>query len=394
VILLGFLCHQKKHTQHNTTQHNTTQHNKNPQKKQMILFFQLCWIVIRYLSIANRSFPEVERYFTPIITHTHTFSERKEPSGTLWISSPKAEKAEDNARHMILFLSGLMDCEFTQYIKKTIHDLIQQDPLFLEKNTVLVYENPHESSIEVAEKIAQSLIAYHNHNHNKNQHIQRITIVGFSSGGVLASHVMQYLHHPAIPVTCVKHIITYDTPLSVPHVMRHFHKNWIFRLDILYYYFIVLYMYRHHWRHAAIKQVIDKYALDPWFQKFYLYRGVEHCIAMMSEIHGITSAAEFERMTSFAYDQSPNTQITHIYSERDPVLDLSFNDRYRQEHLTSPRLEEERQSVTSHRPRGERQPLEKQRPRIPVRRIAKNGCDHCSDMAFSPASAQTLLPLF
>ncbi len=270
-------------------------------------------------------------------------------------------------KKVILFLSGLMDCSFTQYIKKTIDDLVKQDAAFLQQNTVLVYENPHESSIEVAEKIAASLIQFYKQN---NGIIERITIVGFSSGGVLASHVMQHLSHPAIPVNCVKHIITYDTPLSVPHVMRHFHKNWIFRLDILYYYFIVLYMYQHHWRHAEIKRVIDKYALDPWFQKFYLYKGVEHCIAMMSEIHGIASTAEFERMTSFAYDQSPNTQITHIYSKSDPVLDLSFNDRYRQEHLS------------------------KQKPRIPVRRIAKLGCDHCSDMAFSPESAKTLMPLF
>lgn len=270
------------------------------------------------------------------------------------------------ANHLILFLSGLLTCHLESYIRQTLHDLqkIQLENELLAKYAFLVYQNDVKTSLEVADDIIAYLTRYHDRTPGG---IQKIILVGFSAGGILASHVMNGLDF--LPVSCSKHIVTYDTPLSMQYIMHQFSKNRVIRLDCLYFYAVVLFIYWGHWRQQEIYRVIDRWA-PPLLGGFRWYIGVDKTVAMLCEIHGLT-LDQFQSKTTFLYEQPSNTQITHLYCTGDPILDHAFNADYTAQSLHKIQVDGG--------------------IRIPVKHVVKDSIDHCTDMYRGEATVASYL---
>lgn len=247
-------------------------------------------------------------------------------------------------KKVVLFLSGLLTCAYELYIQKTIHDILEKCPNAETEYAFLVYENKERTSLEVATHI----IAFIENYDTTVCRIEELNIFGFSAGGVLASHVMANIK--GLLPGCKRRVITYDTPMSIIHIMRRFSNNMVYRFDYLYYYFIMLTTYRNHVDNLRIRDIVRGNDSVP------VYRGVEATLDQLKRIHGFSNE-ELETKTQFTYVQPVGTEIYHLYCENDVIIDRLYNIKFRMDH--------------AHK-------LSAGNPAITI--IEKPGFDHCTDM--------------
>ena len=123
---------------------------------------------------------------------------------------------------ILVYLSGVMELKYTPYIDKTLQHMEKYNiPSF-------VYENTNELMFLCVDDISKFIIFL------SNKYIDKeIIIFGFSSGGIIASHVIEKLQN----IKNIKRFITYDTPYSLDKVVRSF-VNSYFRFDIIMAYYL------------------------------------------------------------------------------------------------------------------------------------------------------------
>lgn len=258
-------------------------------------------------------------------------------------------------KKMLIFLSGLLTCAYELYIQKTIHDILDKCPTAENEYVFLVYENKERTSLEVASHI----IAFIENYNGRIMRIEELNIVGFSAGGVLASHVMANVN--GLDSRCKRRIITYDTPMSIIHIMRRFSGNKVYRFDYLYYYFIMLTTYRNHVDSRRIRDIVRGNDTVP------VYRGIDVTLDQLKRIHGF-SDEELESKTQFTYVQPRGTEIYHLYCKDDVIIDCAYNIKFRMDH--------------AHK-------LSAGNPAITI--IEKPGFDHCTDMWRNAEYVQDIL---
>jgi len=231
------------------------------------------------------------------------------------------------------------------YIQKVVHDLMEIYPELPNEYTVFVYENMNRTSLEVATHI----IAFIEHYNRNLQTIEELNIVGFSAGGILSSNIMTNTHF--LSTSCKRRIITYDTPMSIINVMERFSKNWVYRFDILYYYYIALNTYRNHVDNLRIRTILRNGQ-----RGFPIYRGFNHALNQLKSIHGFIDKELYEK-TEFTYSQPRDTDIHHLYCKDDPIIDTDFNIQYRDKMIRN---------------------LLENKPKVTI--LEKPGFEHCTDL--------------
>jgi predicted alpha/beta-fold hydrolase len=172
--------------------------------------------------------------------------------------------------------------------------------------------------------------------------IEELILFGFSAGGVVASHVMEKCKN----MTCKKKIITYDTPWQVHHNVDSFKNNWVYRFDILFFW-KVFNVYANHYNYEDIKHHLkDK----KW------HSGSDEINKLIKDVHNC-SHETFLKMTEFNFDQTHDTKVYNIYSQKDIFAIHEISDKF----------------------------VDKNRDKIKFfnKNIEKNTIGHCSDMAFS-----------
>jgi hypothetical protein len=125
-------------------------------------------------------------------------------------------------KKILVYLSGVMEFKYTQYIDKTLQHMEKYNiPSF-------VYENKNTLMFLCVDDIYNFIIFLTNKYEDK-----EIVILGFSSGGIIASHVIEKLRN----IKNIKRFITYDTPYSLDKVVKSF-VNSYFRFDIIMAYYL------------------------------------------------------------------------------------------------------------------------------------------------------------
>ena len=125
--------------------------------------------------------------------------------------------------------------------------------------------------------------------------IDELILLGFSSGGVIASHVMTRLTH----ITCNKKLITYDTPFQVMDTVCCFQNNWICRLDY-YFYYVVYNVYKNHYDYNNIQSWLTSSVGDSISM-----------VKLIKNIHGFTDEQMYN-ITGFNMNLNPNIKIINI----------------------------------------------------------------------------------
>jgi predicted esterase len=126
---------------------------------------------------------------------------------------------------ILVYLSGSVEFKFTSYIDKTIVNMEKYNiPSF-------IYENEKKLMFVCVEDITNFIKFLY-----KKYIDKEIIIIGFSAGGILASHVIYNLKDLK-DFRNIKKFITYDTPLSLDKCLKTFINSY-FRFDILIAYYL------------------------------------------------------------------------------------------------------------------------------------------------------------
>ena len=228
-------------------------------------------------------------------------------------------------------------------MKKIVLDWKKLRPDILNDFIVTVFTKSDKVSITIYEDVVEYVTALD----KQVGGLEELIVIGFSSGGVVASHIVGNLSQ----FTFKKKIITYDTPWQVMDNVRAFQQKFL-RLDIMFF-AIVMRAYRNHFNYNEIKTYLDS---SPGI----LY-GADAMISMIKKIHNFSDAEMF-RVTGFNMKQSPCTKIFNISSKYDPVVVRSTHNSFVQTYGSLG-------SIT----------------------FVKNVQGHCSDLAFSTAYLQELM---
>ncbi len=124
---------------------------------------------------------------------------------------------------ILVYLSGVIEFKYTPYIDQTLHHMEKYNiPSF-------VYENKNKLMFLCVDEISQFITFL-----SKKYIDKEIIIVGFSAGGIIASHVVEKLRN----ITNIKRFITYDSPYSLDKVIKSFYNSYIIRFDVMIAYYL------------------------------------------------------------------------------------------------------------------------------------------------------------
>ena len=221
------------------------------------------------------------------------------------------------SKNVIVLLSGSFTLSFDTYIQKSAKHLLQ-DPYIAHDHLLIVYEKRDKQSFIVSPDVA-NYITYL----NEEIEISELTLIGYSCGGVIASHVMSALKE----LKCKKKIITYDAPYQVMDNALTFETHTFFRLD--YFFYATVYnVYLNHYNYNDIKQHLNS---GRWCG------GSRDILNMCYAVHNY-SEEKYRALMGFNFDQDERTKIFEIYCEYDPVVDRGISDNYIKQHSKEDRV--------------------------------------------------------
>lgn len=210
------------------------------------------------------------------------------------------------AKKIILFISGSYRLKYDEYIKKSIGDLTRKK--IFEDYDMIVFEKTDKASIAIYEDV----VCYINYI-NSVRPIEELIIVGFSSGGVVSSHIMNQLSEHNFK----KKIITYDTPWHVMDNVCAFKTNWLYRLDIVFYN-IVHSVYRNHYNLKDIYKYLNTNRM---------INGANEMLDIITKVHNLTHE-KLHEISGFNINQTPETKVINIWCKYDPFVLRRIHEKY------------------------------------------------------------------
>jgi hypothetical protein len=299
-----------------------------------MLFLYLLLFICQYLYINyifDKKNPNVVKS-----GYTYTLQDKIEQSATIY-------RTNRNVKKVILFCSGAYSIEYHFYISKLMYDLDVEYESLMTNYELICYEKTDKTSFDIYDDVHNYILHLDKELLLKNGgKIEELILIGFSAGGVVASHVMSRCKS----MTCKKKIITYDTPWQVHENVDSFKNNMIYRFDILFF-SKVHDVYSNHYNYNLIKHHLTN--------KKWNY-GSDEITKLIKDVHNC-SHEEFYRMTGFNFDQTEDTKVYNIYSRKDIFAIREISDNF----------------------------VDKNKDKIKFynKNIEKNTIGHCSDMAFS-----------
>ena len=295
-----------------------------------MIFFYILVFILQYFYInyfLNTNNPNVVQ-----TTYKYKLKDNIERSSTIYRTYRK------NVKKIILFCSGAYSLEYHFYISKLMYDLDIEYKNLMSNYELICYEKTDKTSFDIYDDI-HNYILYLDKELDK---IEELVIIGFSAGGVVASHIMQRCKN----MNFKKKIITYDTPWQVYENVDYFSNYLIYRFDIVFFW-KVYNVYSNHYNYKEIKHnLLNKRWNSDSNEITKLIRGVHNC-----------SFEDFYSMTGFNFDQTKDTEVYNIYSKYDPFIIRETHDKF----------------VT----------LNNDKIIFFNKNIEKYTIGHCSDMAFS-----------
>ena len=294
-----------------------------------MMFLYVLIFVCKYLYInyfCSKKKPNIEK-----TTYPYTLKDNVEQTATIY-------RTNRNVKKVIFFCSGAYSLEYHFYISKIMYDLDVEYKTLMENYEMVCYEKLDKTSFDIYDDVHHYIL----HLDKELGKMDELILFGFSSGGVIASHIMQKCKH----LDCKKKIITYDTPWQVHLNVDHFKHNLFYRFDIVFFW-KVYDVYSNHYNYNDIKHhLVNK----EWNS------GSNEITKVIRDIHNC-SVEDFYSMTGFNFDIPEDTEVYNIYSIRDPVIIREVHDKF--------------------------VALNKDKIRFFNKNIEKNTIGHCSDMAFS-----------
>ena len=247
---------------------------------------------------------------------------------------------------ILFFVSGAYNLECHSYIVKTMLDLNKHHSPFIDDYEMMCFENSRVSSLIVYDDIAEFIRQM-----DSEKPIQELILVGYSSGGVVSSHIMYRLNDLT---HFSKKIITYDTPWQIRDNVVAFSSNTYYRMDTVFY----------HKVHSTYSNHYNATNLQQYLKHKKYFNGSGELLEIIRNVHGYDEET-MERETGFHLGISPKVVVINLYNTCDPVVYRPAHDAH---------YERVRNQI-----------------QFPVLFVEKNAIGHCSDMCFSTKYLQHLV---
>ena len=175
--------------------------------------------IFNFLNVLYNTFYSLTFYKNKINLNILEYDNNSNENPTIYYT----RLPENYDTKILVYLSGVMEFKYTPYIDKTLDNMEKYNiPSF-------VYESKNKLMFLCVDDISKFIIFLNNKYINK-----EIIILGFSAGGIIASHVIERLRN----ITNIKRFITYDTPYSLDKVIKSFYNSYIIRFDIFMSYYL------------------------------------------------------------------------------------------------------------------------------------------------------------
>jgi hypothetical protein len=318
------------------------------------LFFiiQYLWLILFYSNLYNS-----ER-----ISYEYEMHGKKRQS-TIY-----KKKTDEPKKNLLLFISGAYNLELHPYIIKTMNDIESYLPEISNKYDMVCYENKHISSIIKYDDVAHYIQKWYDERFPQtpsttttdsanttttdsttttttDSQLPEITLIGYSAGGVIASHIMSRIKH--LPAKFK--LITYDTPWQIRDNVDAFSQYTFYRLDAVFFYKVYL-TYLWHYNADQLASYLQNMRVG------YRWNGSKEMFELIQNIHQYDDD-EFYHNTGFNFDQSPALKVINIYNRYDPLVVRSSHNSFYENNKNKIMFENQF--------------------------IEKKIVGHCSDMAFS-----------
>jgi hypothetical protein len=225
-------------------------------------------------------------------------------------------------------------------------DLKKYHSPLIDQYEMICFENSRVSSLIVYDDIATFIRKL-----DSEKPIRELVLIGYSSGGVVSSHIMYRLNDL---MHFNKKIITYDTPWQIRDNVVAFSSNTFYRLDTIFYAKV----------HSTYSNHYNAMDLQPYLKHKCWINGSGELLDIIQKVHGYNEIQMYNE-TGFHLGISPEVVVINLYNKRDPIVHRPAHD--------------------AHYQRIQTQIL------FPVVFIEKNTTGHCSDMCFSTAYLNQLV---
>ena len=196
----------------------------------------------------------------------------------------------------VLLLSGGFCLCYAPYIKKLLNDIMKYNPELYTKYHFIVLEKLNGNSLSSMNDYVNALLPI------LTRSTQEISILGFSSGFVVGSHILSQLYF----INCKKKLISYDSPHSVYDSCKQFSYNYFFRLDM------IMYLW-----------VLDVYKKSNYFSKSIeskkWFKGFNDYVAVIMQTDQITKQDLYDK--SCVLFDLPEVDYFNIQMDEDPIIE-------------------------------------------------------------------------
>lgn len=287
--------------------------------------FLFIWFLIQNVSLYYNTHQLLPKY-----TISYTINDQTKQM-KVYKNSP------ENSKKFIYLLCGGFVLTNTTYIQKTISDMCSFYPNIMEEYNIIVLEKKDQCCLTMYDDLSQFI------QQTTPPSIEEIIFIGFSGGGVVASHVLQRLQH----IDCSKKLILYDCAFSVIDTILHFYNYYFYRIDYIMYILVKNTFLNHHDYKTIKYKIVDKY---PYLNGVYEYINMVKSILHYND-------DKLRKEASFNFDQTENTKVFNIYSKNDHIIFPNVSNQF---------IENNNAHI-----------------KFNMKTIVKNTYGHCSDMAFS-----------
>ena len=196
---------------------------------------------------------------------------------------------------ILVYLSGVIEFKYTEYIDKTLQHMKKYNiPSF-------VYENTNKLMFLCVDDISNFITFLSNKYVDK-----EIILLGFSAGGIIASHVIEKLRN----IKNIKRFITYDTPYSLDKVIKSFYNSYVIRFDV----FISYYLNKVYLK--LFKNLINKFNYSFLDGYNFIYDSSKYILP---------TNRYYYKIMNMNFNLPYYIKMYNINSIKDPIADYSTN---------------------------------------------------------------------
>lgn len=309
-----------------------------------IIIYCYLWIDTNALFETEKRNGEIDGY--TIISTIYTCK-----NGSVNGSVNESVNGSNSKNKLILFLSGAYNLELHPYIIKTINDILHKQPEISNIYDLVCFENKNVTSLIIYDEVAKYIEDWYmkrsDGERNGGKDIE-IVLVGYSAGGVVASHIMSRIGH----LDASLKLITYDTPWHIKDNVHAFSEYLFYRMDIIFYYKVWM-TYLCHYNYDQISHLMCKKGVGRERGRGI---GASEMFRLIQDIHQYDNET-FYMETGFNVKLREDVKVINVYNLYDPLVVRDAHMRY---------FEKKKNDIKFHNTF-----------------IVKNIVGHCSDMAFS-----------